>query len=174
MSEDLEQFRKKIESYNQDQLEEVLVTLNKLKFPDKFEVVKEVLAQTTGRGLKEDQLKTDSRSSEEADKESDNVVREQEASSVKSYDYSKHVVSSVKKKSISDPKQAAGLKSSPVLVVLAVLTSLIAVYVMLQTSIPLPGKPFITKLANKISGRNLEKPKKIPAPVNSASTETKP
>ncbi len=184
MSEDLEQFRNKIESYNQDQLEEILVTLNKLKFPDKFEVVKEVLAQQTGRTLKEDQSEKDAQLDQEIDKESESVVKtdelvkeEPEVSPLQNAPYSrKRTVSSVKHKAGPIDNQAGLLQSmSPLLVILVVLTSLISVYVMLQTFTSLPGKSFITKLANKISTvKTTEyKSKKIPAPVHSVLAENK-
>jgi hypothetical protein len=40
----LEQFRAKISSYSADQLEEVLISLNKDKFPEKYQWVREALA----------------------------------------------------------------------------------------------------------------------------------
>jgi len=181
MSEDLEQFRNKIESYNQDQLEEVLVTLNKLKFPDKFEVVKEVLAQQTGRVLKEEQSEKDAQLDQEVDKESESIVKkdelvkdELEGPPLQNTHYSrKRTVSSVKPKAEPIDNQAGLQSMSPLLVILVVLTSLISVYVMLQTFTSLPGKNFITKLANKVSiTKTTEcKSKKIPAPIHSVPAE---
>jgi len=171
MNEDLKQFREKIESYDQDQLEEVLVTLNKLKFPDKFEIVKEVLAQKTGRGLKEEQLETVSQSSSEVEKENEDITDKDEVSSVKPYDYSKHVVASSAKKKSQSLDTPVTPQTSSLLVILVFVTSLIAVYVILQTSVSLPGKSVITKLANKFFISEIKEPDKIPAPVKSSSVD---
>ena len=49
MSSDLEQFKIKISAYSVDQLEEVLISLNKDKFPEKYQLVRETLANKKGK-----------------------------------------------------------------------------------------------------------------------------
>lgn len=48
MSEDLERFKNKILQYSIDQLEDILISLNKEKFPEKYQLVLESLAHKKG------------------------------------------------------------------------------------------------------------------------------
>lgn len=50
MDNDLEQYKAKISSYSVGQLEEILISLNREKFPEKFDIIREALALKTNSG----------------------------------------------------------------------------------------------------------------------------
>jgi hypothetical protein len=154
MDSELEKYKEKIKSYTVEELEEILISLNKEKFPEKYELVRNFLAEkNTGSDVfaLQQEKKSEAESNfqkieeisnaSEMNKETETFIQN-EPKSVKS-------LSSKQTDSISDQIVHS---SELILGLLTIITSVVAVYILLASTFNLPGKGLIVETGKKLPG----------------------
>ncbi len=152
MNNELSEYKRKIENYSKEQLEDILISLNKDKFPEKYELVKEVLANNfyskssvTKTYEPEPQRIEEHETKEEASPEARETNAEQPLKKVE-------VSTKIKKTpSLDFNKDQTPTGNVPgLLIFLALISSVAAVYVLLMCIVELPGKSLILNVIKKL------------------------
>jgi hypothetical protein len=168
MNSELEQYKAKISNYSVSQLEEILVSLNKHKFPQKYELVQGTLerkkgpAPSPGGDPSEEEAEKTEVASPRISKSDETAVREPEtppspeASGEKAGKEAPAdeagETTRPKPTSIEVDTEDAPDLVFPALATLAILTTLFAVYLLLAAAFELPGKQAFVDIGNKLPG----------------------
>jgi len=164
----LEQFKMKIADYSLEQLEEVLISLNKDKFPEKYQVVRETLSNKKGGGAYNpsesmhttvvDIRHTSKIQIPSLSSETPNIIASKPQALPETTSLSNSIASPSSSLPLPAPQvKALDSKEEPgrsglqlFFLISVVLTSLLAIYCALLSTMDLPGKSLMLKMAQKL------------------------
>lgn len=139
MDAELEKYKEKISNYCIEELEEILISLNKDKFPEKYELVKSFLAEKIQNKLGPSIKSVPEIKTPEEKKEPEKIILKEEKQQI-----------NYEKVDIESTEHKTNTIAQIIFSLIVVLSSIFAAYILLMANYNLPGKKIIIDTCKSI------------------------